>query len=268
MLAAELINRDRCVLNVGRNPEQLSGIPGDHRVLDLDADSGPENFIEADDIVINTARARYTKRISGHFRNPNQRYIVVGSTRYLTKYQNQAAEDVRRAQEFLMGSDLDWVMLHPTMIYGVTGENNVRRIAALIRRFRFLPLPAGGTSLIQPIHIEDVVKCLISTIEQEALSHRAIHIAGPQPVMYADFVREIAKANRLPVAIIRTPTSVVSVAALITQMLPWIPTVTLAEVRRLNEDKNVDIGEMRQLLHIEPRQLREGLAETFQRIRS
>lgn len=265
-LAVELINRNRPVLNIGRNPEQLSKIPGDYRVLDLDTDSSSESFINADDIVINTARARFTKQISNHFRNPNQRYIVVGSTRYLTKYREQTADDVRFAEEFLMDSGLDWVMLHPTMIYGVTGENNVQRIAALIRRFRFLPLPAGGTSLIQPIHIDDVVKCLISAIEQEALSHRAIHIAGPQPIMYVDFVREIAKANRLPLAIIRTPTLLVSAAALITQILPWIPTVTLAEVRRLGEDKDVDIDEMRQLLHVEPRQLRQGLAETFRRI--
>ena len=263
MLSADLISRNRSVLNIGRNPEQLSKIPGDYRVLDLDTNSSSESFIDADDIVINAARARFTKRISNHFQSPNQRYIVIGSTRYLTRYQHQTAEDVRLAQEFLMGSGLDWVMLHPTMIYGVAGENNVQRIAALIRRFRFLPLPAGGTSLIQPIHIEDVVKCLISTIEQGALSHRAIHIAGPQPIMYADFVREIAKANGLPVAIMHTPTLVVSVAALITQILPWIPTVTLAEVRRLSEDKDIDIDEMRQLLHVEPRQLEQGLAETF-----
>ncbi len=35
-------------------------------------------------------------------------------------------------------------MLHPTMIYGAQGEDNVQRLARLLRRLPVVPLPGGG----------------------------------------------------------------------------------------------------------------------------
>ena len=37
------------------------------------------------------------------------------------------------------------------MIYGAEGEDNVRRLAALLRRLPVVPLPEGGRALVQPI---------------------------------------------------------------------------------------------------------------------
>ena len=48
------------------------------------------------------------------------------------------------------------VLLHPTMIYGAEGEDNVQRLAAVLRRLPIIPLPAGGSALVQPIHQSDV----------------------------------------------------------------------------------------------------------------
>ena len=52
------------------------------------------------------------------------------------------------------------VMLHPTMIYGAEGEDNVRRLAALLRRLPVVPLPAGA-GLVQPIHQDDVTRASV-----------------------------------------------------------------------------------------------------------
>ena len=51
-------------------------------------------------------------------------------------------------------------MLHPTMIYGAQGEDNVQRLAALLRRLPFVPLPGGGRALVQPIHQDDVTRAI------------------------------------------------------------------------------------------------------------
>ena len=58
-------------------------------------------------------------------------------------------------------------MLHPTMIYGAQGEDNVQRLAALLRRLPLVPLPDGGTALVQPIHQDDVTRAIRAALDRE-----------------------------------------------------------------------------------------------------
>ena len=46
-------------------------------------------------------------------------------------------------------------------------------------------------------------------------------------------------------------------------LLPFLPAIEPAEIRRLLEDKAFDINAMRQTLGVAPVSLREGLARTF-----
>ena len=64
-------------------------------------------------------------------------------------------------------------MLHPTMIYGAEGEDNVRRLEALMRRLPNVPLPAGGRSLVQPIHQSDVTRAILAALGSSL--DRAVH---------------------------------------------------------------------------------------------
>ncbi len=81
---------------------------------------------------------------------------------------------------------------------------------------------------------------------------------------YADFVRLIAAAAGLPrPRIVPVPGAPLLLAAALTRLLPGIPTIHAAEIRRLMEDKAFDTGAMRQILGIEPLPLAEGLARTF-----
>jgi nucleoside-diphosphate-sugar epimerase len=155
-------------------------------------------------------------------------------------------------------------MLHPTMIYGATGEDNVQRLAALLRRLPMLPLPGGGRFLVQPIHQHDVVRSIRSALALRWDKPASVIIAGPQPIRYADFVRAIAVAAglRRPF-IVPFPAGLLIAAARLTRHVTALPTIRPEEIRRLLEDKAFDIAVMRETLHIEPIALTEGLALTF-----
>jgi nucleoside-diphosphate-sugar epimerase len=155
-------------------------------------------------------------------------------------------------------------MLHPTMIYGAQGENNVQRLAALLRRLPVMPLPGGGRFLVQPIHQSDVTRSIGSALEHAWAGPTSLVIAGPEAVRYADFVRAVAVAAglRRPF-IVPFPAWPLIAGARITKHVAALPTVAPEEIRRLVEDKAFDIGPMRRLLGVEPIGLAEGLAMTF-----
>lgn len=265
LLVKEFHSAGYSLLSVGRNADTLSELPGTHVTLDLEDTEASPSFIHPQDIVINTVHARYTKVIAELCPDHIEKYIVVGSTRYLSGIPDAKADEVRDASSYLESSNLPWVLLHPTMIYGAAGENNVQRMATLIRLFHIIPLPGGGKALIQPIHVDDVVEAVVRTAAKQGLHRNVIHLGGPKAIPYAAFLQAIAKAAGTWVKVLPLPAALLRMVAFPTVLIPGIPTIRDAEVRRLQEDKAVDISEMHDILGLSPRPLDEGLEETFRK---
>jgi nucleoside-diphosphate-sugar epimerase len=172
---------------------------------------------------------------------------------------------VLQGERAFLASGRAGVVLHPTMIYGAEGEDNVQRLAALLRLLPVVPLPGGGRALVQPIHQLDVTRCLRAALDRDWAGPEPIVIAGPTALPYADFVRAVATCAGLrPPRIVNLPAPLLLAAAPLT-VLPLLPRIRAAEIRRLLEDKAFDIGAMRARLGIEPMDLAAGLALTFGR---
>lgn len=155
-------------------------------------------------------------------------------------------------------------MLHPTMIYGAQGEDNVQRLARLLRRLPVIPLPGGGKALVQPIYQDDVTRCILAAIDIVWTGPEAIVIAGPSPLPYADFVRAIARALGLrSPRIVPVPGALLIAAAPLTRVLPGFPTIRATEIRRLLEEKAFEVEAMQDRLGIAPIPLADGLARVW-----
>lgn len=192
------------------------------------------------------------------------RLVFLGSTRKFTRWPDAHGRGVLAGEAAFLASGRRGVMLHPTMIYGAAGENNVQRLAALLRRVPVLPLPRGGTALVQPIHQDDVTRSIVAALARDWDGPHALVVAGPAAVRYADFVRAVAVAAgiRAP-RIVGFPVAPLRAAAALSRFVPLLPTIGANEVRRLTEDKAFDIAPMRAALGFEPVALAEGLAATF-----
>jgi nucleoside-diphosphate-sugar epimerase len=240
-----------------------TGIPGEPVVADLRRRATMKRALQTATIVVSCAHARHVPVILDAAPDC-QRFIFLGSTRKFTKWPDEHALGVLAGEAAFRASDRFGVMLHPTMIYGATGEDNVQRLAGLLRRLPVVPLPGGGRNLLRPIHQDDVTRSLRAAIRAEWHWREAVVIAGADKVTYAEFVRAVAEAAGLPPPrIIAVPGRLLRWAAPITRVLPGVPRVRPAEVRRLMEDKTFGIEMMQRLLGVSPIGLREGLARTF-----
>ena len=213
--------------------------------------------------IVSCAHARFAAQLVATAPE-SARLILLGSTRKFTRWPDAHGNGVLAGEAAFLTSGRPGVMLHPTMIYGALGEDNVQRLAPLIRRLPVLPLPAGGRSLVQPIHQSDVTRAILAALDHRWSRPQAMVIAGPEPISYLDFVREVALASgaRRPRTWTVPAGPLIALAAL-TRFLPGVPTIEGAEIRRLLEDKAFDIGPMRDVLGVTPISLREGLALTF-----
>jgi uncharacterized protein YbjT (DUF2867 family) len=237
-------------------------LPGTPRIADLTDPAALRAALAGASAIVSCAHARHAGGILSAA-PPGARFVFLGSTRKFTRFPDAHGDGVLAGEVAFLASARPGVMLHPTMIYGAQGEDNVLRLAALLKRLPVVPLPGGGRSLVQPIHQGDVTRCILAALAQDWDGPHALVIAGAAPVSYADFVCAIAEAAglRRPV-ILKLPAAALMAGAWLTR-LPGLPTIRPAEIRRLLEDKAFDISPMRAVLGVAPIGLGAGLALTF-----
>jgi len=188
---------------------------------------------------------------------------LLGSTRKFTRWPDAHGDGVIAGARAFAASGRNGVMLHPSMIYGAQGEDNVQRLAALLRRLPVVPLPDGGRALVQPIHQDDVTRAILAALRRDWDGPHDVVICGPAAVSYADFVRAVAKAAGLAAPrIVGVPGWLLMAASVVTR-LPGLPRVRPDELRRLMENKAFDVYPMRQELGLTTMTLAEGLTKTF-----
>ena len=104
---------------------------------------------------------RHIGRGTGQVRH----FVLLGSTRKFTRWPDAHGLGVLAGEAAFRKSSRFGVMLHPTMIYGAEGEDNVQRLVRLLKRLPFVPLPGGGKALVRPIYQGDVTRSIRAAID-------------------------------------------------------------------------------------------------------
>jgi|GEM_PF-1919923 len=258
-----LLEDDRDVLAVGRNLKKIKNFNCKKYILDFNHNNKHLPFnLEKEDIVINAAHSCYTEKILSLCQARYHKFILVGSTRKYSKLNNPEDNSVRKSVQLIKQTNHNYVILHPTMIYGSSGENNVQRVVKLAKFLRVVPLPIGLRARIQPIYIEDVVLSIIKAIDNN-LTNVEIDLGGPKPMTYKQFLEEIFQCANLKGYIIPVPDKMLYMLSAFSRGFEKVPSVTKGEIKRLYEDKAIDISHMKKKLGIRPRSFSKGLREMF-----
>jgi uncharacterized protein YbjT (DUF2867 family) len=263
-LCRALAMAGRSFVPVVRNPARwaASGLAVPPRVADVADAAALKAALSDATRVVCTAHARNAAAVVAAA-PPVTQFVFLGSTRKFTRWPDAHASGVLAGETAFLAAGRPGAMLHPTMIYGAQGEDNVRRLAALMRWLPVVPLPAGGTALVQPIHQSDLTRAILACLAMGWHAPETMVVAGPAPVTYADFVRAIAAADlQPPPRILPVPAALLMAGSLLT-LVPGLPRIRAVEIRRLLEHKAFDIGVMRSRLGIEPISLSQGLRQTF-----
>lgn len=240
-----------------------TGLPGTPAIADLRDAGALRTALAGAGRVVSCAHARWAPAILAAA-PAGASFVLMGSTRRFSRWPDAHGDGVRAGEAAFLASGRPGAMLHPTMIYGAEGEDNVQRLAALLRRLPFAPLPGGGTALVQPIHQDDVTACLLAALDRDWAGPETIVAAGPEPVPYREFLAAVARAAGLrPPPVLPVPAAPLRLLAPLTALLPLVPRIRADEIRRLTEDKAFDTRPMRERLAVHPRPLEAGLRQTF-----
>jgi uncharacterized protein YbjT (DUF2867 family) len=182
-----------------------------------------------------------------------RRLLVLSSTSRFTKddssdVQEQAiaqrlADAEAQVQAWAASRGVEWVILRPTLIYGLGRDKNLCEMARFVRRFGFFPLLGGAQGLRQPIHAQDVASACLAALRAPAAANRAYNISGGSSLAYKQMAAQVFATLGRPVRLLQVPLWTFGLALAALRCLPRYRHWSAAMAERMNRDLVFDHGD-------------------------
>lgn len=203
-----------------------------------------------------------------------QRIVVLSSTSRFTKERSsnpgeqatvqRLIEGERRLRIWAVNNNVEWIILRPTLIYGLGRDKNVAEIAHFIHRFGFFPLLGPAKGLRQPVHAKDVATACFSALMTVETANHSYNLSGGETLSYREMVKRILIAledeGLLKFSFVSRKLRLVTVPRWLFQLaiigLRWLPRYqhwTTAMADRMNNDLVFDCSEAKETFGFSPR---------------
>lgn len=141
-----------------------------------------------------------TRALPDHFNlflaHGARRIVVLSSTSLFTKHNSsdpaeqlvaqRLKEFEARLRKWAMANGIDWIILRPTLIYGLGRDKNITEIARFIQRFGFFPLFGPAKGLRQLIHAEDVAAACFNSLSSSNIANQAYNLTSGETLSYRE----------------------------------------------------------------------------------
>ena len=192
-----------------------------------------------------------------------RRVVALSSTSRFTKVdssetaENAVAakliESEARMQAWAEQRGIEWVVLRPTLIYGLGRDKNISEIARFIRRFGFFPLLGQAQGLRQPIHAKDVAAACVAALHSPDAANRAYNISGSETLAYRDMVARVFVALGCKVRLVTVPLWAFLLVLAMLRSLPRYRHWSAGMAERMNRDLVFDHADAARDLGFKPR---------------
>jgi nucleoside-diphosphate-sugar epimerase len=177
-----------------------------------------------------------------------QRLVAFSSTSVFTKaaspdsYEQgvvrKLADGESDVRAFCEAHGVAWTILRPTLIYAEGQDQNVTRLALLIRKLGVLPLAGSGAGLRQPVHADDLAGAAIAAAGSAAARNRAYDLPGGETLSYRRMAERVFEGLGRKPAIVAVPEPLWKLAFAIAR--PLLPGATAQMGARMSEDLAFD----------------------------
>lgn len=197
-----------------------------------------------------------------------RRAVFVGTTAVYTTV-NAGSRSVRlEAENEIQRSNLPYVLLRPTMIYGSSRDRNMCRLIRYLKRWPFIPVFGDGQAKQQPVFVDDVATAIVESLGSERAVGRSYNLAGAEPLTYNLVIDTVCELTGRRVRKIHLPAGPLAQGLSALERFSTKLPVRAEQVLRLNEDKVFDFTEAARDLNYSPRSFAEGIRLELQEMAS
>ncbi|WP_144922857.1 complex I NDUFA9 subunit family protein [Halorubrum salsamenti] len=130
------------------------------------------------------------------------------------------------AEEIVRESGLDWTVFRPSVVFGEGGEfvSFTKRLKGMFAPgVPLYPLPGGGKTRFQPIHVEDLVPMLVAALEGDEHVGETYEVGGPEVLTLREVTDLVYEAEQKGVTIIPLPMPLARIGLGVLGAVPGFP---------------------------------------------
>jgi len=151
---------------------------------------------------------------------------------------------------------LDYIILRPSIIFG-QGDKFITGLVRIIKNSPIIPIIGSGRTKLQPIWVEDVIRCILVILKSERFSKEIIPLGGAEILSYEEIINELIKilgVKRIKLRVPRRATRfIVKNLKRLGINIPFVPG------HFLGQDNIAGLGIMEKRFGFSPQGLRELL---------
>lgn len=87
-----------------------------------------------------------------------------------------------RCDAALMASELEWVVLRPSLVYSPQGSYGGTSLLRALAALPLIALPAGGEQRVQPIDAADVGRAVVAALTRDEAARECLDLGGPAAI--------------------------------------------------------------------------------------
>ncbi|MFH1662275.1 MAG: NAD-dependent epimerase/dehydratase family protein [Candidatus Falkowbacteria bacterium] len=183
--------------------------------------------------------------------NSDVKKIIYISSRTASNNGGAYAKSKLLAEEKIKNSSLDWVILSLSEVYGAGEDEFISKLINIIKKSYFTPIIGDGNYLLSPVHVDDVISCIINAINNGIINKKYI-IAGSEEFTLNEIVDYVIKNLKVTRIKIHIPIILIKLIAFIFYLLK-INFITRDQIPRLICKKPSDISLAKKELNFKPR---------------
>jgi len=165
------------------------------------------------------------------------------------------------AEQQVIDSGLDWTIIRPSVVFGKDAPF-IKGLVDLIRSAPVLPLIGGGTTLFQPIYVEDVVTIILKVLAEPERTTRKIYtVGGPERYTFREIFDVLLKATGKKRPKVYAPTPLVAIGAAVMEAALPKPPLTKAAMTLFSFDNITDIDSVERDFGFQPQSFSHYLQE-------
>jgi nucleoside-diphosphate-sugar epimerase len=134
-------------------------------------------------------------------------YLVHISSSVIESVADDFYTNTKKDQErMVLESGIPCPILRPTLMFGWFDRKHLGWLSRFMKKVPIFPIPDHGRYMRQPLYVGDFCNIIISCIENR-VADGIYNITGHEKVDYIDIIREIKRATRARILIMKIPYS-------------------------------------------------------------
>lgn len=163
-----------------------------------------------------------------------------------------------QAEQHLIESGLEWVVVRPTWIYGPS-DHSLNRILGFGKVLPFIPFFGSGKQLMQPVFVDDAGRVLADAATKPEAANNVFELGGPEVMTMNEVITTAGEVSGRKRPVLHQPIALGKLAGGLASILPS-PPLSADAVDFIAEPAVADTTNLKRVLDPRLTPLREGLS--------